>query len=90
LEQLTWSLDVAPSAGVNLKVESPSGTTIFSIDVSTQGVGFIPFSGSCLAGAYGKDVIVTLAAPGSGVTGKLSVIRRMDGQGAIPNRPSGA
>ena len=45
LEHLFWSLDATPAAGVNLKVESPAGTIIFQVDVSTQGVGFIPFSG---------------------------------------------
>lgn len=75
LEQLTWSYDGVPTGG-NLKVESPSGTTLFSIDITDSGPGFIPFSGSCLKGAVGGALIITLAAAGSGVTGKVNAVQR--------------
>lgn len=75
IEFIAWSYDTDPTGG-NLKVESPSGTTLMSLDITSKGPGFIPFSGSCLRGAADQALIVTLADGGSGVTGKLYVSQR--------------
>lgn len=72
LGQIFGSLDVAPAAGVNLKVEDVSGTTVFSIDLSAAGPFSFTFSPAKQAQAQNTAMIVTLAAGGSGVTGKLN------------------
>ncbi len=60
LEFVGWSYDAAPTGG-NLKIESPSGTTLMTLDITAAGPGFIPFSGSCIRGAAGQAMIITLA-----------------------------
>lgn len=77
IEMLGWSYDAGGTLSTGrLSVQSPSGTYLFDVDVTAAGVGFVPLAGSCLKGALGQDVIITLAAGGSGVTGKLNAIRR--------------
>jgi hypothetical protein len=73
LEMVSWSYDASPTGG-NLKIESPSGTTLLTLDITSAGPGFIPFSGSCIRGAAGKSMIITLA-DGS-VNNKVNVIQR--------------
>ncbi len=73
LGQIIASLDSDPAAAVNLKVEDVSGTTIFSIDLpAAKGVYAITFNPAKQAQASGTAMIITLAAPGSGVTGKVN------------------
>lgn len=74
IEMIAWSYDGDPTAG-NLKVESNS-VTLFEIDITNKGPGFIMFSGSCLKGTPGYSVVVTLAAGGSGVSGIVNAIKR--------------
>jgi hypothetical protein len=77
IEMLGWSYDAGGTlSGGRLTVESPSGTYLFDINVTAAGAGFIPFSGSTLRGASGQAVIITLAAGGSGVVGKVNAIQR--------------
>lgn len=77
IEMLGWSYDAGGTLSTGrLSVQSPSGTYLFDIDITSNGAGFIPMSGSCLKGASGQDLIITLAAGGSGVVGKLNAIRR--------------
>ncbi len=73
LHQIIASLDIDPAAAVNLKVEDVSGTTIFSADIpATAGIYAFTFSPAKQAAASGTAMIITLAAGGSGVTGKLN------------------
>lgn len=71
LRQAAWSYSGAPTAG-NLKVEDGSGVTVFSVDVTAGGPGYVQFEPP-LAGTPGKAMVVTLAAGGAGVSGKLSL-----------------
>ena len=70
IQGIAWSYDAAPTGG-NLKIENASGTIIFSIDITAAGPGFLPFPWKS---SNGNPLIVTLAAGGSGVTGKVNVI----------------
>jgi hypothetical protein len=90
LEHLTWSYDGVPASPANIKIESPVGTVIYSVDEPSAGIGFDHFSGSGLAGAVGAAMRITAAAGGSGVTCKVNVIQRMDSQGVPLNKPAGA
>ena len=67
---IAWSYDDNPTNG-NLEI-TMNGVTIFSIDITTSGPGFIPFSPPKKF-SRGHQVIVTLAAAGAGVSGKLNV-----------------
>lgn len=70
---IAWSYDGAPTGG-NLKIEDVSGTTVFSIDITAAGPGVIYFNPPKSAAAKNTALIITLAAGGSGVTGKVSVL----------------
>lgn len=70
---IAWSYNAAPTGG-NLKVEDVSGTTVFSIDITSAGPGFIPFARPKRSAAQNTALIVTLAAAGAAVTGKVSVL----------------
>lgn len=67
---VAWSYSGVPTSG-NLKIEDGSGTTAFSVDVTAAGPGFIPFT-PALKGTANTAMIITLAAGGSGVTGKVN------------------
>lgn len=69
---IAWSYSAAPTAG-NLKVEDGSGTTVFSVDITAAGPGFIPFAAP-LKGTANTAMILTLAAGGSGVSGKVNAL----------------
>jgi hypothetical protein len=66
-----WSYDLDPTGG-SLKIEDGSGTTIFFVSITSKGPGFLPFR-PALKGTANTALIVTLAAGGSGVTGKVNV-----------------
>lgn len=67
-----WSYSGSPTAG-NLKIEDGSGNTVFSLDITAGGPGFLPFDPH-KRGTVNTAMIVTLAAGGSGVSGKVSVL----------------
>lgn len=67
---IAWSYSDTPTGG-NLKVEDGSGTTVFEIDVTDKGHGFVPLLAK---GSDDTDLIVTLAAGGAGISGKVSVL----------------
>jgi hypothetical protein len=69
---VAWSYSGDPTGG-NLKIEDGSGTTVFSVDVTSKGPGFFLFP-EPLRGAANTALIVTLAAGGSGVSGKVNVL----------------
>ena len=75
LEMIGWSYDAAPTGG-NLKVESPSGTTLFELDITAAGPGFIPLSGSGLKCASGQAAIITLASGAGAVSGIVNCVKR--------------
>ena len=89
IESIDCAYDGAPTAGL-IKVESPVGTIIWQLPVTSAGPAPIKESGSCLACPVGQAARVTLAAGGSGVTGYLNVIVRMDSQGQVGPRPAGS
>ncbi len=72
LTGIVWSYSGTPTAG-NLKIENGSGTTVFSIDITGGGPGVIYFD-PFKAGSINTAMIITLAAGGSGISGKVSVI----------------
>lgn len=69
---IAWSYTAAPTGG-NLKVEDGSGNTVFSVDITAAGPGFIPFD-PAKRGTAGSAMIITLAAGGAGISGKVSVL----------------
>lgn len=72
---IEWSYDAAPTGG-NLKIESPSGTAIFQVDITAAGPGQFNWDTRSKKGAVGQDVIVTLASGAGAVVGKLNFSTR--------------
>jgi hypothetical protein len=70
---VAWSYNAAPTGG-NLKIEDVSGTVVFSVDITTAGPGFFQFARPKKSAAVNTALIVTLAAAGAAVTGKVSVL----------------
>lgn len=66
---IMWSYNATPTAG-NLKIEEPTGTTVFSVDIASAGPDVIAYT---LRGDINTELKVTLAAAGAAVTGKLQV-----------------
>jgi hypothetical protein len=66
-----WSYDVNPTAG-GLTI-TDGGDTVFSIAITKSGPGYVRYP---QAGEGGPNaaVVVTLAAGGAGVTGKVNVL----------------
>lgn len=71
---VAWSYSGGDPTGGNLKIEDVSGTTVFSINITAQGAGFIPFAPPLRSAAVNTALIITLAAGGDGITGKLSIL----------------
>jgi hypothetical protein len=71
IHAVAWSYNATPTNG-NLKIEDVSGTTIFSVDITAAGPGWFTFAPPIIGAAVNTAMIVTLAAGGSGVTGKVS------------------
>lgn len=72
LTGIAWSYSGTPTNG-NLKVEDGVGTTVVSLDITAAGPGFIPFPPP-LSGSPNTALIITLAAGGSGVSGKVNIL----------------
>lgn len=72
LSGVAFSYSAAPTNG-NLKIENGSGTTVFNLDISAAGPGFIPFDPP-LEGSLNTALIITLAAGGSGISGKVNAL----------------
>lgn len=66
-----WSYAGGDPTGGNLKIED-GGVTVFSMDITSAGAGFIPFDPP-KRGSAGQPLVITLAAGGASVTGKLSI-----------------
>lgn len=68
---VAWSYDGgAPTTG-NISI-TDGGNTIFSVDITSEGTGFIPFP-KPKSGRVGQTMIITLAASAA-ITGKLSIL----------------
>lgn len=73
LTQIDFSYEgAAPAANGNLIVEDEAGTTVFNIDIALEGDRTINFFNP-LRGRVNKAMVITLAAGGASVTGKLSI-----------------
>ena len=70
---VAYSYDVLPTAGKNLKIEDGAGTVIFSIDIVSAKNGEIYFNPPKI-GSLNTNLIITLAAGGAGITGKVSIL----------------
>jgi hypothetical protein len=70
---IAWSYSGGLPIGGNIKIEDVSGTTIFSLDITEQGPGSFEFPRPKISAAVNTAMIITLAAGGVGVTGKLSI-----------------
>ena len=66
-----WSYDDDPTGG-NLII-TDGGATVFEIDITKGGPGFIPFDAPIRA-AVNSQVVVTLAAGGAGVSGIVNLL----------------
>ena len=69
---IAWSYSAAPTGG-NLKVEDGAGNVIFQLDVTAAGPDAVYFR-PAKKGSVNTNLIVTLAAGGAAVTGKVSVL----------------
>jgi len=67
-----WSYSGGTPAG-SIKIEDVSGTTVFQADITAAGPGFFMFDPPIRNAVANHALIITLAAAGSGVIGKLSV-----------------
>lgn len=76
---IAFSYDGIPTAG-GVKVEDGSGNTVFSMGVTDRGAGPCPFP-LPKKGTVNTAMIITLAAGGAGVTGRLSVMNHWTQQG---------
>lgn len=72
ITSLSYSYSAEPTGG-NLQVESPAGTVIWQIDILLRGENHINFERG-LQCAKDQGAIVTLAAGGAGISGKVNVI----------------
>lgn len=68
---VAWSYSGTPTGG-NLKIED-GATTVFSIDVTVSGPGVV-YLDPPLQGTANTALVVTLAAGGDGVSGKVNAL----------------
>ena len=71
---VAWSYDGGIPTNGNLLIEDVSGTTVFTMDITEEGPGFVVFPKPKQSAAVNTAMIITLAAGGAGVTGKISVL----------------
>lgn len=71
---VAWSYHGGIPANGNLLVEDVAGTTVFSVDIHEEGPGGYIFPKPKKAAAANTAMIITLAAGGAGITGKVSVL----------------
>lgn len=71
---IAWSYVGGIPTGGNLKVEDVAGTTVFTLDIDESGAGVIVFPKPKKAAAVNTAMIITLAAGGAGVTGKVAIL----------------
>lgn len=71
LHAIRWSYDGAPTGG-NLKVADVAGNNVLNLDITAAGPGELLFHAPIVSAAVNTAMIVTLAAGGAGISGKLS------------------
>ncbi len=71
LKKIYWSYDVGPVGRLYVAID---GVTKLDVDITSSGPGFLPFDDGLYGGEKNKSLVVTLAAGGAAVTGKLTVI----------------
>lgn len=81
LVYIAWSYSATPTGG-NLKVEDASGTTVLDVDITAGGPGSLQFENP-LRGEVGNALIVTLAAGGAGISGKVNAYKFTEPQGVL-------
>lgn len=69
---VAWSYNAAPSGG-GITIYSPSGSAIFSADITAAGPGFIPFPQPKKT-APNTALIITLSSGSTGVVGKVNAL----------------
>lgn len=70
---ISWSLSAVPASAIVLSV-TDNGTTIFAVGVTNSGPGFIPI---CKRNATANtDLVISLAAAGSGIIGRVNVLTK--------------
>lgn len=70
---VAWSYAGDDPAGGNLKIEDGANNVVFTMDITSEGAGFITFP--CRkVGTKNTAMIITLAAGGGSVSGKVSVL----------------
>jgi hypothetical protein len=69
---VAWSYSTVPSTG-NLQIQDGSGNVVFSMDITSDGAGWLYFD-PAKRGSPGTEMILTLAAGGSSCVGKLTVL----------------
>ena len=70
---VAWSYIGGIPVGGNLKIEDVAGTVVFSVDIDKPGPGSFEFPRPKIGAAANTAMIITLAAGGAGVTGKISI-----------------
>jgi hypothetical protein len=76
LAGIAWSYSGSGTlAGGNLLIQD-GGTTVFSMDITTAGAGFVPFDPPKRLSS-GAALTVTLAAGGSNVSGSINALHTM-------------
>lgn len=73
IDSIQWSYDDTPIGGAI--TVTAGGVTMLALDITTAGPGFLNFAQG-LYGPRGASIVVTLAAAGSGVHGKLNLQAR--------------
>jgi hypothetical protein len=70
---IAWSYVGGTPTGGNIKIEDVAGTVVFSLDIDKSGPGSFEFPIPKKSAAVNTAMIITLAAGGAGITGKISV-----------------
>ena len=71
---IAWSYAGGLPTGGNLKVEDVAANIVFDIDITEEGPGFVPFNPPQKTAAAATALIITLAAAGAAVTGKVNIL----------------
>ncbi len=75
IDGVQWSYNATPTGGSIIITNA--GTTVFSVSVTAAGPGFFPFDPP-LTGSENSALVITLAAGGSNVTGKINAAHRAE------------
>lgn len=77
VDRIDWSYDAAPTGGLLTIAYGTSPTTVWQVDITAAGPGFVNFDrGLHNAATKNEQLVVTLAAGGAGIGGELNVLYR--------------